>query len=116
MSPKQTRSTRDRIVEAAVSLFYEHGFAATGMADILKKAKANSGSFYFFFKSKHDLLVAVLGWYERMLQPILIAPVCEQEDDPIARIFALLGMYRRNILATDFAFGCPIGQIGRAHV
>jgi len=111
MSPKEAKSTRDRIVEAAVSLFYEHGFAATGMADILKKAKANSGSFYFFFKSKHDLLVAVLGWYEHMLQPILIAPVCEKEHDPIERVFALLGLYRRNILATDFAFGCPIGRL-----
>jgi len=111
MKPREPKSTRDRIVEAAVSLFYEHGFAATGMADILKKAKANSGSFYFFFKSKHDLLIAVLAWYERMLQPILIAPVCEQERDPIERVFTLLGLYRRNILASDFAFGCPIGRL-----
>ena len=111
MSPRKASSTRDRIVEAAVSLFYENGFAATGMAEILKKAKANSGSFYFFFQGKHDLLMAVLAWYERMLQPILIAPVCEQEQDPIERVFALLGLYRRNILATDFAFGCPIGRL-----
>jgi TetR/AcrR family transcriptional regulator, transcriptional repressor for nem operon len=111
MTPRKASSTRDRIVEAAVSLFYEHGYAATGMADILKKAKANSGSFYFFFKSKHELLSAVLAWYERMLQPILIAPVCQQEQDPVERVFALLGLYRRNILATEFAFGCPIGRL-----
>jgi AcrR family transcriptional regulator len=103
--------TRDRLVQAAVELFYAHGYAATGMADILKRAQANSGSFYFFFKSKEDLLLAVLDWYRQHLDPVLLAPVCAQTPDPVEQIFALLDFYRANILRTDFGFGCPLGRL-----
>lgn len=103
--------TRDRLIQAAVELFYEHGYAATGMADILKRAKANSGSFYFFFKSKEDLLLAVLDWYQQHLDPVLLARVREQTSDPVEQIFALLGLYRANILMTEFGFGCPLGRL-----
>lgn len=103
--------TRDRLIDAAVELFYEHGYAATGMADILKRAKANSGSFYFFFKSKEDLLLAVLDWYQQHLDPVLLARVRQQSNDPIEQIFALLALYRANILMTDFGFGCPLGRL-----
>jgi AcrR family transcriptional regulator len=110
--PTLKGTTKERIVQAAVELFYEHGYAATGMADILKRAKANSGSFYFSFKSKEDLLLAVLDWYKENLDPVLLAHSREQSSDPIEQIFALLGLYRANILATDFAFGCPLGRLG----
>ena len=104
-------STRERIVQAAIHLFYEKGFAATGMAELLAKADANSGSFYHFFESKEDLLLAVLDWYEAGLEPVLLDPVRAQTTDPIERVFALLQGYRDRILMTEFAFGCPIGRL-----
>lgn len=108
---KPSIPTRDRIILAAVELFYSQGYAATGMADILKKAKANSGSFYFFFKSKEELLQSVLDWYLTNLDPILIRPLYERSGDPIERIFLLLDDYRQKILVTNFAFTCPIGRL-----
>jgi TetR/AcrR family transcriptional regulator, transcriptional repressor for nem operon len=104
-------STRDRIIQAAIQLFYAHGYAGAGMAEILKQANANSGSFYFFFTSKEDLLLAVLDWYQQNLRPALLDPVFRQTKDPIRRIFLLLEKYRQNVLATEFAFGCPIGRL-----
>jgi TetR/AcrR family transcriptional repressor of nem operon len=106
-----TRNTRERILLAGVELFYAKGYAATGMAEILKKARANSGSFYFFFKSKEDLLDAILDWYLENLEPMLIVPLHARTDDPIERIFLLLDDYRQKILITDFAFTCPIGRL-----
>jgi TetR/AcrR family transcriptional repressor of nem operon len=106
-----TNTTRERILMAAVELFYAKGYAATGMADILKKAKANSGSFYFFFKSKEELLDAVLDWYLANLDPYIIRPIYERCDDPIERVFLLLNDYRDKILTTDFTFTCPIGRL-----
>src|SRR5438105_3546534 len=91
---KQVSATRERIIQAAIQLFYEHGYAATGMAELLARAKANSGSFYFFFKSKEDLLLQVLDWYKRNLDPVLLAPLRAQADDPVEQIFALLAFYR----------------------
>ena len=109
--PRPSSNTRERIILAAVELFYAHGYAATGMADILRKARANSGSFYFFFKSKEELLQAVLDWYLENLEPILIRPLYEQTDDPIGRVFLLLDGYRQRILQTGFDYSCPIGRL-----
>ena len=103
--PVAQPSTRERILQAAIELFYAHGYAATGMAEILKKANANSGSFYFFFTSKEDLLMAVLEWYQANLGPVLLAPVFKKSKDPIRRIFLLLEKYRQKVVATEFANG-----------
>ncbi|HLW53003.1 MAG TPA: TetR/AcrR family transcriptional regulator [Candidatus Angelobacter sp.] len=108
---QQSPSTRDRILQAAVELFYAHGYAGTGMAEILKKAEANSGSFYFFFTGKEELLLAVLDWYLESLRPVLLDPVFRKSKDPVRRIFLLLEKYRENILATHFGFGCPLGRL-----
>jgi len=110
MAPAKS-TTRERIIQAAVELFYAHGYAGTGMAEILKKAEANSGSFYFFFTSKEDLLMAVLDWYQQSLGPVLLGPVFKQSKDPIKRIFLLLEKYRQSVVMTEFAFGCPLGRL-----
>jgi len=104
-------NTRERILQAALELFYQHGYAGTGMAEILKKADANSGSFYFFFTGKEDLLQAVLDWYLENLYPVLLEPVFSLSNDPIERIFLLLDKYRQSVVATEFAFGCPLGRL-----
>jgi TetR/AcrR family transcriptional regulator, transcriptional repressor for nem operon len=108
---RPTSTTRDRIILAAVELFYSQGYEATGMAQILKKSRANSGSFYFFFKSKEQLLDAVLDWYLANLEPIILRPVHAATEDPIERIFVLLDGYRQKILMTNFTFTCPIGRL-----
>jgi TetR/AcrR family transcriptional repressor of nem operon len=110
-SPTAVLSTRERLIEAALRLFWEKGYANTSMSELLSAAKANSGSFYHFFSSKEDLLLAVLDRYLALLHPALLGPAWEGVDDPIERIFALLARYRLSILQTDCTFGCPIGRL-----
>jgi len=107
----RTTDTRQRLLDAARDLFWERGYAATGLAEILHRARANSGSFYFFFSSKEALLEAVLDWYLENIGPALLDPAYAKSRDPMQRIFALLEGYRGKILATNFAFGCPIGRL-----
>jgi AcrR family transcriptional regulator len=103
--------TRERLLQAALELFAEKGYAASGMAEILAQAQANSGSFYHFFRSKEDLLVAVLQRYEEMLFPVLLEPIWKKTADPIERIFQLLAKYRELIVASHCTYGCPIGRL-----
>jgi TetR/AcrR family transcriptional regulator, transcriptional repressor for nem operon len=103
--------TRDRLVEAARVLFWEHGYTATGIAQILKEADAGSGSLYYFFPTKEDLLLAVLEWYRENLSPAVVEPVFARVSDPIERIFGILDGYRQGLLATGFSRGCPIGNL-----
>jgi AcrR family transcriptional regulator len=104
-------NTRERLIEAARQLFYEQGYTATGIAQILEAAKARSGSLYYFFPTKEDLLLAVLENYKELLWPMVIQPVFERIHDPIERIFGILDGYRQQLLATKYLFGCPIGNL-----
>ncbi len=103
--------TRDRLVFTALQLFSEKGYESTSVADILRAAKANSGSLYHFFPTKQDLLLEVLRRYRDGIGPMLLAPAWEGVSDPIARVFALLAAYRRSLATTDCFYGCPIGSL-----
>src|ERR1700742_3588105 len=105
------KPTRERIVEAGLYLFWLQGYAATGMAEILARAEANAGSFYHFFKTKEELLIAVLELYIQSLEPVVVQPVLGAVADPIERVFGILEFYRRNLLATGCTYGCPIGRL-----
>jgi TetR/AcrR family transcriptional repressor of nem operon len=104
-------STRERLVEAARVLFWKHGYASTGIAQILKEADAGSGSLYYFFPTKEDLLLAVLEWYRENLWSQIVQPVFDRVTDPIERIFGILDGYRQGLLMTSYQHGCPIGNL-----
>ena len=104
-------STRERLVEAARVLFWKHGYTSTGIAQILKEADAGSGSLYYFFPTKEDLLLAVLEWYRENLWSQVVQPVFDRVSDPIERVFGILDGYRRGLLLTSFRHGCPIGNL-----
>jgi AcrR family transcriptional regulator len=103
--------TRWRIVEAAMHLFREKGYGSTSVADILGRAGINSGSLYHFFPGKQDVLLAVLEAYRTGIEQHLLEPSWRGVDDPIEKIFRLLGGYRDALVQTGCTFACPIGSL-----
>lgn len=112
-------ATRDRLVQAAMDLFLKQGYAQTGVAQILKAADARSGSLYYHFPTKEDLLLAVLEWYRDNICPELLDPVFARVSDPVERVFGILDGYRQMLAMTEFELGCPIGnlslELGHTH-
>src|SRR5215218_10101878 len=105
------KDTRWRIVEAAMELFWLKGYASTSIADILSRSQVNSGSLYYFFPGKQDVLIAVLEAYRDGIGPVLLEPAWSGVDDPVERVFALLASYRRALMETECSYGCPIGSL-----
>lgn len=105
------KDTRARIVEAAMELFWLKGFASTSIADILSRSQVNSGSLYYFFPGKQDVLVAVLEAYRDGIRPMLLEPAWAGVEDPVEKVFALLARYRQAIVETECQYGCPIGSL-----
>lgn len=109
--PHHPSDTRDRIVDAARYLFWKNGYNATSLSDLLDRADANSGSFYYFFESKDALLRTVLDSYVTLLEPQVLRSVWRATADPIERIFTLLDGYRQRLVETGCRYGCPIGRL-----
>jgi TetR/AcrR family transcriptional repressor of nem operon len=103
--------TRTRLLLKAMRLFQEKGFGSTSIADVLHAARCNSGSLYHFFPGKQDLLLAVLDLYHAGIRSMLLEPAWRGVDDPIERVFALLGRYRQSLIDTECTYGCPIGSL-----
>ena len=47
---------REKIIDASWELFREQGFGETTINDIIKKADISKGTFYYYFRSKDQLL------------------------------------------------------------
>lgn len=101
--------TRDLIVEVADRLFYENGFEHTSFADIAGQVKISRGNFYYHFKTKDEILSAVI---ERRLtdRAAMMRQWELNAQDPASRIACFI-----KILITNqtkiMAFGCPIGTL-----
>src|ERR1051326_5473999 len=107
----ETPTARQLLLDAAMYLFWEKGYAATGVAELLQRAQVNSGSFYHIFPGKEALLLAVLDAYLEGLEPAILRPAFAHHRDPIALIFAILDGYRQKLQATGCQYGCPIGRL-----
>jgi TetR/AcrR family transcriptional regulator, transcriptional repressor for nem operon len=108
MSPQ---SAREKIIHAAMELFWLKGYNSTSVADLLSRTQLNSGSLYHVFPSKQDVLIGVLEAYRDGIREMLLEPAWGAVDDPIEKIFALLNGYRTMIVESDCAYGCPIGSL-----
>jgi len=104
-------STRERLIGAAARLFHEQGYNASGVATILREAGALSGSMYHHFAGKEELLLAVLERYRELLRPEVMDRAEAIAEDPVERVFALLGLYRHGLEMTGANLGCPIGNL-----
>ena len=92
-------------------LFAQKGYGSTSVADILQSAGVNSGSLYYFYPGKQDVLLDVLDRYLAGIHPMLLEPAWAGVADPIDRVFALLNRYRSALESSDCTYGCPIGSI-----
>jgi len=68
--------TKQHIVHEAFKLFYENGFKATSINDIMKATKMTKGAFYHHYKNKEELALEVIKLkiqkrvYDGMIAPL----------------------------------------------
>ena len=100
---------RQRIVDAADSLFYRRGYNQTSFQDISDATGIPRGNFYYYFKTKDEILEAVVGSRVTDLSAMLTR--CETEtEDARERLILFSNMLednRDNVLQS----GCPIGTL-----
>ena len=81
----QGRERKQQLVEAAVELFAEHGYAKTRISDICAKAGVAKGLFYWYFPTKLDLFTELVRSMRRSLRHAQAAAF-RPGDDALARI------------------------------
>lgn len=102
-------NTRDNIVDAANQLFYEQGFEHTSFSQIAEAVGISRGNFYYHFKSKDEILDAVINLRLSRTSAMLDSWEVEGESpaDRIRSFINILIMNRAKIKR----YGCPVGTL-----
>lgn len=106
---KKGEESRQRLIECAAKLFWENGYSATGISEILKQTGLPKGSFYFYFKSKDDLASAVTEYYQKILLEQFQSS--SQENDWESFIEEIFDYLSVRTSGQTFA-GCPYAVMG----
>jgi AcrR family transcriptional regulator len=91
-SKRVSSSIRERILEAAFTLFGERGFSSTSMLEIVTRARVSKRDLYALFNNKHALLAACISERaQRMRRPLDTTPV-PQTRDALATLLVEFGV------------------------
>lgn len=101
--------TRQQIVDAADDLFYRQGFEHTSFAHIAEAVGISRGNFYHHFKSKDQILDAVIG-ARRARTAALLEQWAVADADAAARIRSFIRILIAN-QTPIMGHGCPVGTL-----
>ena len=102
------RATRDRILDTAAALVFEHGVAGTTLDDVRKAAKVSKGQLYHYFADKDDLIHGVI---DRTIQQVLGA---QPRLTNLSSWTAIAGWFDDLVqlqVQRHGVGGCPIGSL-----
>src|SRR5262245_1559194 len=103
------KTTRDHIVEAADQLFYRRGYEHTSFSDIADVVRISRGNFYYHFKTKDEILDAVIDARLANTRQMLERWQIEGEN-PEDRIRSFIHILIAN-QADIKRYGCPVGTL-----
>ena len=95
-------------MESARQLIHERGVHRTTLADVAERAEVPLGNVYYYFRTKDDLVGAVLDRYKQ--QATALTQTFERHRSPQARLKALVRNWA-DMRDTVARYGCPMGTL-----
>ncbi|TCU18027.1 TetR family transcriptional regulator [Rhizobium sullae] len=80
---RKRRQTRERIEQAAMTLFLERGFDATTIEDITESADVSKRSFFDYFPSKEEV---VFAWQDSFAGHLMAAIAARPKSEPPLKV------------------------------
>lgn len=84
---------QERILHTAYRLFYQNGYRATGINQIIEEAKVAKASFYHHFKSKEDLAIAYLELRGKIFFKSVVEEIDRLAERPIDKLVHMYHAY-----------------------
>ena len=102
-------NVREKLVDAALNLFHERGYNASGVQDIVVQAGVPKGSFYNHFVSKEALGLETIAryWHDNDLTVLRDPSIL-----PLVRLRMHFDMMAQRFTASGFSRGCLLGNFG----
>lgn len=104
-------NTRLTILQKAFELIYSKGYQTTSIDDIIATTQVTKGAFYYHFKTKDEMGVAII---EEILKPTMlesfINPI-ENSENPLEDIYNMISYLLLEDPFLQVKYGCPVGNL-----
>jgi TetR/AcrR family transcriptional regulator, transcriptional repressor for nem operon len=106
---EQRPGKRERLVTAAMDLLHQQGIERTTLADIAKAADVPAGNVYYYFKTKDEVIAAVIEAYAQRIKTTLEF-IDTRYRSPKSRLKAFVRELasQAEVVAQ---YGCPFGSL-----
>jgi len=104
---KKSAATRQTILNKAFELIYVNGYQSASVDQIIAETEVTKGAFYYHFKSKEDMGLAVIrevmqeNMRSGLIQPLMDSP------DPIEAIYTMMSDLLLSNPFLQLKYGCP---------
>lgn len=100
---------RERLVTAATQLLHQQGAERTTLADIANLADVPVGNVYYYFKTKDEVIAAVIDAHVGQIKSALAA-IDSRHQSPKSRLKSLVAGFaaQSEVVAQ---YGCPLGSL-----
>lgn len=109
--PRQTRNTHQRLLDAGVAAFLEHGYHGTGLKQVLDRVDIPKGSFYNYFPSKEEFGAATIQHFADRVRRDMARDL-EKAADPLAGLRRFFRNLMKRYEQADYVGGCLLANLG----
>jgi TetR/AcrR family transcriptional repressor of nem operon len=103
--------SRTKLLEAALAMFRAKGYAATTVDDICAKAALTKGSFFHHFKSKEELVLSAVAYWNEWTGAAFASAPYHTAQDPRDRVLGYVD-FRLALLDREVPeFTCLLGTL-----
>lgn len=103
--PRTKEFDPDAVLQAALELFWQRGYAATSMSDLVEHLGIGRASIYATFGNKHDLYLRALDRYVESQQPSPVE-LLSQPGPALPAVRALIRRYAEDAVRDERQWGC----------
>lgn len=108
---RPTAPARQKLLDAALALIREKGYASTTVDELCGRAGVAKGSFFHHFKDKEALAVAAADYWSEMTGALFEGGAYHKHKDPFDRVLGYID-FRKSILRGEVAeFTCLVGTM-----
>ncbi|MFL0250856.1 TetR/AcrR family transcriptional regulator [Clostridium neuense] len=90
---KDPEERKNELIDAAEELFSTVGYDKTSVSDIVKKVSVAQGTFYYYFKSKEDIFMAIFTRGSEKLLLEMKEKVKEKNIDAVEKLIIVIKLY-----------------------
>jgi TetR/AcrR family transcriptional repressor of nem operon len=104
---KKAEATRLNILQKSFDLIYARGYQNTSIDDILATTQVTKGAFYYHFKNKDEMGLAIIN---ELMKPSLTKTFIEPLENAENPLHAIYKLMHQLLFENDFlqvAYGCP---------